>query len=91
MDIIRSYVPIDYTKNLPNTVVNQYYYQNVIITPALQVLSLAISAYAGVNNTYDPNVLRIYIYNRYLTQQDTIAKVFNVAQRLQVRYPRLLP
>ncbi len=37
---------------------------------------------------YDPNVLRIYILSKYKGSQDILARLFNVAQRLQVRQLR---
>ncbi|KXZ54230.1 hypothetical protein GPECTOR_5g321 [Gonium pectorale] len=84
VDIIRSFMPIDYEKNLGNDRVKAHYEQTSILGPAFHALSVVISTLGGTNATYDPNVLRIYVMTKYKGNQDTLAKLFEVAQRLQV-------
>lgn len=70
-----------------------HYDQSATLTSAFNVLSVVVSALAGTNKTFDPNVLRVHSYIHYTStgQQDVLGKIFNVAQRLMVGWELLNP
>ncbi|KXZ47872.1 hypothetical protein GPECTOR_32g485 [Gonium pectorale] len=84
VNIIRPFQPIQYNQNIPNDAVQTFDDQNAVLIPAFHVLTLVVSTLGGTNYTYSPNVLRLYVQSKYQNSQDTLAKIYNVAQRLQI-------
>lgn len=81
-DLIRAFTPLDFRSNLTSAAVTVHYEQLSVMTPAFHVVSAVLSTLAGVNQTYDPLVIRNYMVAN--NPQNTVAQFFEVAQRLQV-------
>ncbi|KXZ48549.1 hypothetical protein GPECTOR_27g720 [Gonium pectorale] len=82
-DTLRPWVPLDFTANLPNDRVAVHYEQAAVLAPGLAALSVALTALSGSAHTHDPAVLRSFVLARYRGSQDTLARLYTVAQRLQ--------
>ncbi len=87
-DLIRAFTPLDFRSNLTSAAVTVHYEQLSVMTPAFHVVSAVLSTLAGVNETYDPLVIRNYMVAN--NPQNTVAHFFEVAQRLQVSTGRQL-
>ncbi|KAG2485621.1 hypothetical protein HYH03_015684 [Edaphochlamys debaryana] len=83
-EIIRLFMPVNIMGNATNDAVQTSYDQTAIMNTGFHAMSVVISILGGTNKTFDPNVLRIHVLTKYNGQQDVLAKIFNVAQRLQV-------
>lgn len=83
-NFVRSFLPIDISSNASNAAVAVQYDQLATLNPALYALSVVISTLDN-STMFDANVLKVYLQAKYPPRSsNVIAKIFNVAQRLQV-------